>query len=138
MAFKCKLRLVIIKVKNVIAESEKSYERAHTMFLAKYNKQYTQQLKEKVMGRGDIGGAEVIIKELKLNMPPQQYAFGVWQLQRQLLKNLPLVEGSNNNLFFYIRLFNSQCLLCASKFVIDISTISTSPNDLKLFKLMYS
>jgi beta-phosphoglucomutase-like phosphatase (HAD superfamily) len=79
----------------LILDSERVVAETHRQFLQKYKKDFPQSLRERIRGRGDVDSAKEIIKALNLNMPPQQYIHGVWQLQRIMLRDMRLVEGIN-------------------------------------------
>ncbi|KAL1132325.1 hypothetical protein AAG570_010281 [Ranatra chinensis] len=78
------------------SDSEAFTVEAHKQFLAKYKKKFSYDLQEKIVGTGDIDAARTITYALDLDMKPEVYAHGVWQIQRELFTKSKLKPGAKD------------------------------------------
>lgn len=77
----------------LFSDSEKGYEKVISSIARKYNKEYTVDIKLKILGTPEPETARLAVKEMNLPITTEQflaeYKEGVWEE----LKNPPLLPG---------------------------------------------
>lgn len=57
----------------IISDTESIYKNVFTGMVGKYGKRYTPEIQMKIMGTPDVDGVNVLVKELNLPTPPNEF-----------------------------------------------------------------
>ncbi|XP_050538074.1 pseudouridine-5'-phosphatase-like [Daktulosphaira vitifoliae] len=85
---------VIFDMDGLILDSEKVYLESITEVLNRYGKVYTNDLRLKVMGTIPINTASIIIKELGMEVAPNDLMAEFYINQLEKMTNVPLMPGA--------------------------------------------
>jgi len=67
-----------------------------SIILSKYDKSYTSEVREKVLGTMEKDSCAIIVKELDLPISPEELLAQQRQLQREMLPKTKLMPGKIN------------------------------------------
>jgi len=67
-----------------------------SIILSKYDKSYTSEVREKVLGTVEKDSCAIIVKELDLPISPEELLAQQRQLQREMLPKTKLMPGKIN------------------------------------------
>lgn len=80
---------------NYVLDTEKVYLSSITNVLKAHGKEYTNDLRVKVMGTIPINTATIIIKELELDMEPEELNEEFYNNQIKNMEKVPFLPGLN-------------------------------------------
>lgn len=67
-----------------------------SIIFSKYNKSYTSEVREKVLGTVEKDSCAILVKELDLPISPEELLAQQRQLQREMLPKAKLMPGKIN------------------------------------------
>jgi HAD superfamily hydrolase (TIGR01509 family) len=88
---------IIFNMDGVVLDTEGIHEYAHSMYLAKYKKKYTSELRKTVMGMSLEDQGKQILNNYDIPlMTPEIYAHGIWQYMRDLCPKCRIIKGADD------------------------------------------
>lgn len=85
---------VIFDLDGILLGTEEIYVEIFSIILSKYDKIYTSEVREKVMGTVEKDSCAIIVKELNLPISPEELLAQQCQLQREMLPKTKLMPGA--------------------------------------------
>ncbi|XP_069676830.1 pseudouridine-5'-phosphatase-like isoform X1 [Periplaneta americana] len=85
---------VIFDLDGLLLGTEEIYIQIFSIILAKYDKKYTPELREKVLGTVEQDTCAILVRELNLSVDPQQIMTQQQLLQKEMLAGANLMPGA--------------------------------------------
>ncbi|XP_054271935.1 pseudouridine-5'-phosphatase-like [Macrosteles quadrilineatus] len=85
---------VIFDLDGLILDTEKVYKLKYEELLARYNKQFTHEMRLAVLGRKDVDCAEEIIRATNIPLTPVEFSAEIKKLQTGAMKSAELKPGA--------------------------------------------
>lgn len=79
---------------NVNLDTENLHKQAATVVAARFGKIYNLDLRYKVLGAPEMDGAKMIVNELKLPIPVEEYIDMVHTYENKFLSDVDVLPGS--------------------------------------------
>lgn len=87
---------VIFDLDGILLGTEEIYVEIFSIILSKYDKSYTSEVREKVLGTMEKDSCAIIVKELDLLISPEELLAQQRQLQREMLPKTKLMPGAEH------------------------------------------
>jgi len=95
MTRKRKITYVIYDMDGVLLDTESFYTKAATMFAASHGKDFTPDLKSRMIGKKSIDSARIFVESLGLPIAPQEYLKARESLLNDLLPRAQRMPGAH-------------------------------------------
>jgi len=93
MMFK-KVTHVIFDMDGLLLDSEKAYDKMISAIARKYGKEYTVDVRMKILGTPEPMTAKIAVSEMQLPITPEQFLEEYVEMGKTYLQNPPLFDGA--------------------------------------------